>query len=81
MDTLTITPSAIAAILWIIAVVAYGAVFQRQRRRKHHLGGGAAGSIYDMLNEDKRKAVEIIAEHKAEATDPETRDEIVPPLE
>ena len=29
-----------------------------------------------MLNEDKRKAIEIIVEGRAEATDPETADDI-----
>ena len=44
-------------------------------------GPGAAGAIYDMLNEDKRKAIEIIVEEKAEATDPETADGNLPELE
>ena len=35
------------------------------------IGPGASGAIYDMLNQDKRKAIEIILEEKAEATDPE----------
>ena len=34
-------------------------------------GPGAYGSVYDLLNEDKRRAVEIIVEEKAEARDPE----------
>ena len=34
-----------------------------------------------MLNEDKRKAIEIIVEEKAEATDPETADGNLPELE
>ena len=29
-----------------------------------------------MLNEDKRRAIEIIVEGRAEATDPETADDI-----
>ena len=44
-------------------------------------GPGTAGAIYDMLNEDKRKAIEIIVEEKAEATDPETADGNLPELE
>ena len=44
-------------------------------------GGAATGAVYDLLNEEKRKAVEIIIEHKAEATDPETKDGDLPQLE
>ena len=44
-------------------------------------GPGAAGAIYDMLNEDKRRAIEIIVEQKAEETDPETADGNLPELE
>ena len=35
----------------------------------------------DMLNEDKRRAVEIIVEEKAEARDPEDKDGDLPQLE
>lgn len=37
-------------------------------------GPGAAGAVYDMLHEDKRRAIELIAEGRAEATDPEHAD-------
>ena len=57
-------------------------VLARDRRgRTFRVGPGAAGTIYDMLNEDKRKAIEIIVEEKAEATDPETADGNLPELE
>ena len=46
------------------------------RRVSRGPGPGAAGTVYDMLNEDKRKAIEIIVEGRAEATDPETADDI-----
>ena len=39
-------------------------------------GAGATGAVYDMLNEDKRRAIEIIVEGRAEARDPETADDI-----
>jgi hypothetical protein len=38
-------------------------------------GPGATGAVYELLNEDKRKAIEIIVESRAEATDPEHADE------
>jgi len=50
------------------------------RKRRHGRGGSgpgpaAAGAIYDLLNQDKRNAIEIIAEEKAGARDPETADD------
>ena len=40
-----------------------------------------AGAIYDLLNEDRRKALEIIVEQRAEARDPEDKDGNLPDLE
>ena len=55
-------------------------VFTRDRRgRTFGAGPGAAGTIYDMLNEDKRKAIEIIVEGRAAHRDPETADDLPPP--
>jgi hypothetical protein len=53
----------------------------RRRRRWGGPGPGASGAIYDLLNEDKRKAIEIIVEEKAEERDPETADGNLPELE
>ena len=67
-------------VLFVLAVL-------RARHRRSERGGswgpgpGAAGAIYDMLNEDKRRAIEIIVEQKAEETDPETADGNLPELE
>ena len=44
------------------------------RRVRSGPGPGAAGAVYDMLHEDKRRAIEIIVEGRAEATDPEHAD-------
>lgn len=70
---------ALVAIIW--AVVLVGAVvllWNRSRSGKGRSvrgpGAGAAGAVYDMLNEDQRRAIEIIVEQKAEATSPETVD-------
>ena len=72
----------------LVIVVGIIALVQRKTRRKRGrrrrgggIGPGAAGAIYDLLNEDKRKAIEIIVEQKAEATDPETADGNLPDLE
>jgi hypothetical protein len=53
----------------LIAAVAIRRVFTRRGRSS--LGPGAAGSVYDMLNKDKREALEIVLEERAEARDPE----------
>ena len=70
-----------AAIVWVATIVLVVGLFARQRRRRGRVGVGGAGSVYDLLNEDKRKAVEIIAEERAEARDPEHRDGNLPELE
>jgi hypothetical protein len=59
--------------LALIAVVTicsmYGVLLNRLRKRR--IGSAAVGSFYDMLEQDKRKAVEIIVEQKAEEQAPE----------
>jgi hypothetical protein len=69
------------AIVWAVTILLVIVIFWRQRRRRGRLGAGAAGSVYDMLNEDKRKAVEIVVEERAGARDPEDRDGNLPDLE
>lgn len=63
----------IAAATWLVLIAGVVVVFARLRRRRG-IGPGASGTIHDMINEDKRKAIEIIAEERAEARDPETAD-------
>ena len=75
------TPAAVTAIFWFVAIVAVIVLFARQRRRRGHVGSAAAGSVYDLLNEDKRNAVEIVVEERAGARDPEDRDGNLPDLE
>ena len=47
----------------------YGLLFKRLRSRR--IGSAAVGSFYDMLEKDKRRAIEIIVEEKAEEQMPE----------
>lgn len=75
------TPAAVNAIVWLAAIVAFIILLSRQRRRRGHVGSAAAGSVYDMLNADKRNAVEIVVEERAGARDPEDRDGNLPDLE
>jgi hypothetical protein len=44
-------------------------------------GAGACGAVYDLLNQDKRNAIELIVEDKAAARDPEDADGNLPDLE
>ena len=74
-------PGSVSAIVWAVTILLVIVIFARQRRRRGRLGAGAAGSVYDMLNEDKRKAVEIVVEERAGARDPEDRDGNLPELE
>ena len=78
MDSTTVA----GAVIWLAAIVLLIVAVRRTRtqRRRGGVGSGAAGVVYDMLNEDKRKAVEIIVEHRAEAQDPEDRDGNLPDL-
>ena len=73
--------------IWGIVVLLLITVFIVQVRRKRRgvrtfdVGPGAYGSVYDLLNQDKRQAIEIIVEEKAEARDPEDADGNLPELE
>jgi len=73
----------LSAAIWLIAAVFLIIALRKIRRTRGRLGVGAggAGAVYDMLNEDKRRAIEIIVEEKAEARDPEDKDGDLPQLE
>ncbi len=66
-------------VIGVIAIVQRRSRRQGGRRRGGSIGAGASGAIYDLLNEDKRRAIEVIVEQKADATDPETADDTVKP--
>jgi MYXO-CTERM domain-containing protein len=72
---------AVVGIVWLAVLVAVGVLFARQRRRRGRLGPGGYGAVYDLLNEDRRQAIEIVVEGRAEARDPEDRDGNLPDLE
>jgi hypothetical protein len=75
----------ISHIAGLVSMALFVMAVLKARRKRGRLWGqpgpGAAGSIYDMLNEDKRRALEIIAEERAEERDPETADGNLPELE
>jgi hypothetical protein len=75
------------AISWLV-VLALGAIVfwrlsspPRRKRTRNRVGAAGAGAIYDLLNQDKRNALEIVVEDRAAARDPEDRDGNLPELE
>ena len=66
--------------LWILVIAGIIVVGRALSRRRPHLGPGTAGTIYDWLNADKRNAIEIIDEERAEARDPEDAEGNLPDL-
>jgi hypothetical protein len=72
-------PTLVVAFLMLIVFCA--AAIKVMRRRGSRFGAGAAGTVYELLNEDKRKAIEIIVEGRAEERDAETVDGDLPQLE
>ena len=72
-----------AAAIWLAALVLLIIAVRKTRgqRRRGGVGTAAAGIVYDLLNEDKRNAVEIIVEERAAARDPEDKDGNLPDLE
>ena len=82
-------PSLAPYVVWGVVLVAFAAaaawIFGKPAdggyRGSSLPGAGAYGAVYDLLNEDKRKAVEIIVEDKAAARDPEDADGNLPDLE
>jgi hypothetical protein len=72
-----------SAAIWLVALVLLLVAFRKTRRGRGRVNVGPAGvgGVYDMLNEDKRRAVEIIVGQRAEAQDPEDKDGDLPQLE
>jgi hypothetical protein len=66
------------AALFVIAFLRSRRARAGGRPRRRGPGAGAAGAVYELLNEDRRRALEIIVEERAEATDPEHKDGNLP---
>jgi len=67
--------------LLVFFIVGFVKIRRRRSSQTFSVGAGAMGSVYDLLNQDKRNAIEIIVEEKAEARDPEDADGNLPELE
>lgn len=67
---------------WLVVIVgAVALLASLGRHSARRPGSAAAGTVYDLLQEDKRKALEIIVEQRAEARDPEDAEGNLPELE
>ena len=73
-------PDYAPALIWgvvllvIIAAIVAAAAPGKGGPRSSVPGAGAYGAVYDLLNEDKRNAIEMIVEDKAGYRDPEDAD-------
>jgi hypothetical protein len=63
------------AAIWLVMMSLAAFAFYRAKTRRRHIGSGAAGAVYGMMNEEKRKAVEIVVNDKAAARDFEHGDD------
>ena len=71
-----VNPDDAPRIVWAVVVLAFVvvlalSVFATRRGGRGGPGAGAYGAVYDLLNEDKRNAIEMIVEDKAGYRDPE----------
>jgi hypothetical protein len=63
------------ALIWLVMMVLLGFAFYRAKTRRRHIGSGAAGAVYGMMNEEKRKAIEVVVADKAAAHEFEHADD------
>jgi len=71
-----------AAVIWLVAIVLLVVAWRRTRRarRRGGIGTAAVGTMYDWLNEDRQRAVDVIVEERAGERDPEDKDGNLPDL-
>jgi SAM-dependent methyltransferase len=76
-------PSLTLALLWLVVfvVIVFLVMSSRGRRRRGGTMTAAVGAVWDLQTDQKRKALEIIVEKRAEARDPEDAEGDLPDLE
>jgi hypothetical protein len=68
----------VEALVWLAAIVGIVLAFRQIGAGRPRVGSASAGTVYDWLNEDKRKAIEVVVEGRAEQRDEEHADDTVP---
>ena len=58
-------------LVWLVVLALIVVAFLSLGDRRTHVGSASAGTIYDWLNQDKRKAIEIVVDGQAERQDGE----------
>lgn len=72
----------VEALIWVVVLGGLVLAVRYVRiRRNPRVGAAGAGAIYDWLNEDKRRAIEIVVDGQAERQDGEHADGNLPDLE
>jgi hypothetical protein len=72
----------VEALIWVVVIAGLALAMRYVRvRRNPRVGAAGAGTIYDWLNEDKRRALEIVVDGQAERQDGEHADGNLPELE
>lgn len=61
--------SLFGTVVWLVMLGLFGLALYRLKKRRGHIGSAAAGTVYDVMHEDKRKAIEIVVADKAAARD------------
>ena len=61
--------------IWLVMLGLGGLALYRLKTRRSHIGSAAAGTVYDIIQDDKRKAIEIVVADKAAAHDFEHADD------
>lgn len=69
------TSELISASTWLVMILLGAVVLYRLKTRRSHIGSAAAGTVYDIIQEDKRKAIEVVVSDKAAAHDFEHADD------
>ena len=57
--------------VWLAVLALIVVAFLSLGDRRTHVGSASAGTIYDWLNQDKRKAIEVVVDGQAERQDGE----------
>jgi len=65
----------INAATWLVMIGLGALVLYRLKSRRGRIGSAAAGTVYDIIHEDKRKAIEVVVSDKAGARDFEHADD------